>query len=166
MTSQRTQFEVDDLSHIAGNENLATRGAGFQTTRPVGDGSEVIVAAACGVASVKSDAHPYCRSASPIRSSEFILNGHSGVNRRLGVLERRTKVIPGPSEDVPARPFDNAANQGIVNFHASGCRNRVLLPKTARPFHIGEQESDDPRRNRITIPTRLIHSASRQSAAR
>ncbi len=163
---QRKQFQVDHLGHITGNQNLATRSTGFEPTRSVGDGSEVIVASARGAAPMKSHTHPQRGPGPPIGPSEFILNAHSGIDRRLGVLERRTKMIPGPSEDVPARPFNDATNQGIVNFHASGCSDGVLLPKTTGSLHIGEQESDDPRRDRITIPTRLIHAASQQSAAR
>ena len=114
-----------------------------------------------GVASMNSHAHTQGGSAPPVCASEFILNGDSSVNGCLGILERRAKMITSPSEDVATRSVNDAADQRVVNFHTLGCRDCVCLPKTTRSLYVGEQKSDDPGGDRITIPARLIHSASR-----
>ena len=110
---------------------------------------------------MKSHAHTQGGSAPPVSASEFILNGDSSVNGCLGILERRAKMITSPSEDVATRSVNNAADQRVVNFHTLGCRDCVCLPKTTGSLYVGKQKSDDPGGDRITIPARLIHSASR-----
>lgn len=159
--SQREQFQLNHLGHITRNENLTSSRAGFEPTCPIGDGSKIVVAAKHGVAPMKSDAHTQGGSGPPVCASQFILNAHSSVNGCLGILERRAEMITGPSEDVATRSVNDAVDQRVVNFHTLGCRDCVCLPKTTGPLHIGKQKSNDPGGDRITIPERLSHSASR-----
>ena len=128
VVAKREHLLVNHLGDIARKENLATDSTVFESARPVGDRPEVVVTALQGTASMKSHTDPQSRAVTPVCGRELLLDGDGCIDRCLGILERSPKVVARPPEQEPASPIDNATDQFVVDLHALGCSDRVLLP--------------------------------------